>query len=117
MDLIPHPFEAKGAAPTTGSEEGRLFAGGLTEVQAHVKFFFEQIGAALGVAKIFGDIAAGLGLKSDRAALKSGSQALDTLAMRVIQAFGDTNNGGQAARQALVIVIQGGVSGMMAGGF
>jgi hypothetical protein len=78
-----------------------------------VKFFFKQIGATLGVANIFRYVPARLNLESNSAALKGGAQAENTLAVRVVEAFRDANQGGQASRDALFIVVEGGIGGMM----
>ena len=90
---------------------------GAAEVEVDVEFFFEEVGAALGIAKVFGDIAASLHLKSDGAALKSGVQIENPLEMGMIEAFGDADESGEAAGDALVIVVEHGIGGMMAGGF
>jgi hypothetical protein len=58
----PFPNSAKDAAP--------LLFGGLAEVEADVEFFFEEVGAAGGVAQVFGGVAAGFYLEADGAALK-----------------------------------------------
>ena len=76
----------------------------LAEVEAHVKFFFEEIGTAVGVAQILGGISAGLYLQAHRAALEGGLNTGDTLAVGVIEAFGDAKDGGQAAGHAFVEV-------------
>jgi len=77
---------------------------GLAEEEAHVKFFFEEIGAAVGVAQILGGISAGFYLQAHGAALEAGLNIGDALAVRVIEAFGDAQNGGQAAGHAFVQV-------------
>ena len=75
---------------------------GLAKEQTHVKFFFEEIGAAVGVAQIFRSVAAGFYLQAHGAALEGGLNIGDTLAMRVIEALGDAQNRGQAAGHAFV---------------
>jgi hypothetical protein len=97
------------------SNTSELCVFGETEVEADVEFFLEEVGAALGIAKIFGDVAACLNLKSDGTPLKGRVQALNPLAMRMIQAFCDANDGSQATGQALVVAIQGGVGRMVTG--
>ena len=95
---------------------GGLF-GGLAEVEADVEFLFEEVGAAGGVAEVFGGVAAGFDLEAYGAALEGGVDVVDALAMRVIESFGDAKDRGQAAGHALVEVGQGGISLVMAGGF
>lgn len=84
-------------------------AGGssLPEKHAHVKFFFEELGAAIGVAEIFGGVTAGADLDADGAALEGSVDVGDPLSMRVVERFRDANDGGQAAGDALVVGIQG----------
>lgn len=82
-----------------------------------VELFFEKIGAALGVAKVFGDIAAGFHLERDGTALKGGVEIENALPVRMIEALGDADEGGEAARNALVRVIERGIGGMVASGF
>lgn len=82
-----------------------------------MEFFFEEVGAALGIAKIFGGIAASLDLEGDGTPLKGGVEIEDALAMRMVQAFGDADEGGEAAGDALVIVIEDRIGGMVASGF
>jgi len=72
-----------------------------------VEFPFEEGGAALGVAEVFRGIAACLDVKGDSAALEGSADAEDALAMGVVEAFSDTNDGGKAARDALVAVVEG----------
>jgi len=55
----------------------------------------------LGVAEIFGGIAAGVDLEGDAAALEGCANSVDALAMRMVQAFGDTQDGGEAAGYVL----------------
>lgn len=43
---------------------------GLAEIEFYVEFFFEEIGAAFGVAQIFGDIASSFYLNGDGIALE-----------------------------------------------
>lgn len=77
----------------------------MPEKHPHVKFFFEKLGAAVGVAQIFGGVTAGADLHADGAALKGGVEISDPLAVGMVEAFGDANNGGEAAGHALVIVV------------
>ena len=86
---------------------------GKPEVEADVEFLFEEIGATLGIAKIFGDIAARLNLKSNCSALEGRAQALNALAMRMIETFGDANDRSEAAGQTLIIATQGGIRRMV----
>ncbi len=71
-----------------------------------MKFLFEEVGASFGIAEIFGNIAAGLDLEGDGAALEGGTEAEDALAVGMVKAFGDANEGGEATGDALVVVIQ-----------
>jgi len=64
----------------------------VAEIQSYVEFAFEQVGAALGVAEIFGDIATSFDFERDRAALKGSAHGLDALAMRVIEPLGNTDD-------------------------
>jgi hypothetical protein len=86
---------------------------GGAEVEVGVEFAFEEGGAALGVTNVFGGVAAGAELDGYGAALERGAEILDALAMGVIEAFGDAEDGGKAAGDALVAVVEGGVSGMI----
>src|SRR5208337_129718 len=85
------------------------------EIDLDVEFLFKEVGAALGIAQVFGGVAAGVDLQCDAAALERRANLIHALAMRVVEAFGDTQNRGQAARGALVVVVERGVSGMVAG--
>ena len=76
----------------------------MAEEETHVKFFFEEIGAAIGVAQILGGISPGFNLETDGAALERGLNTSDALAVGVVEAFGDAQDGGQAAGHALVEV-------------
>ena len=84
-----------------------------------VKFVFEEVRAAFGVADVFGGVAAGAELDGDGATLERGPEVLDTLAMGVIKAFGDAENCSEAAGDALVAVVESGVGGVIGvgGGF
>jgi len=82
-----------------------------------VELFFEEVGTALGVAKVFGDIAAGFNLKCDGTALEGGVEIENALPMRMIKTLGDADEGGEAAGDALVGVIERGIRGMVASGF
>ena len=67
---------------------------GGAEVEVGVEFAFEESGAALGVADVFGGVAADAKLDGYGAALEGGAEILDALTMGVVEAFGDTENGG-----------------------
>jgi len=84
-----------------------------------VKFVFEEVRAAFGVADVFPGVAAGAELDGDSATLERGPEVLDTLAMGVIKAFGDAENCSEAAGDALVAVVESGVGGVIGvgGGF
>ena len=84
---------------------------GGAEIEVGVEFAFEEGGAAFGVADVFGGVAAGAELDGYGAALEGGAEILDSLAMGVIEAFGDTEYGGEAACDALVAVVEGGIGG------
>ena len=88
----------------------------VAEVEFDVEFFFEEIGAALGVAKIFGDIAASLDFERDSAALEGSAHGLDALAVRMVKALGNADEGSKAACDALVIIVECGVRGMVSVG-
>ena len=77
---------------------------GLAKEEAHVKFFLEEISAAAGVAQVLGSISAGFYLEADGAALEGGLNIGDTLPVGMIEAFGDAQNGGQAAGHPFVKV-------------
>ena len=87
-------------------------AGG-AEVEMGVEFAFEEGGAALGVADILGGVATGAELDGDGAALEGGAEILNALAVGVIETFGDAEDGGEAAGDALVVVVEGGVGGVV----
>jgi len=78
-----------------------------------VEFAFKQGRAAFGVADIFGGVAAGAELDGDGAALEGGAEILNALAVGVIETFGDAEDGGEAAGDALVVVVERGVSGVV----
>lgn len=63
----------------------------VAEVEFDVEFAFEEIGAALGVAKIFGDIAASVDFEADGATLEGCAHGMDALAMRVVEPLGDAD--------------------------
>lgn len=50
----------------------KLYLGANFEEELEVEFSFEEVGAALGVAEIFGDVTASFDLKSDGTALEGG---------------------------------------------
>jgi hypothetical protein len=82
---------------------------GGAEVEVGVEFAFEEGGAAFGVADVFGGVTADAELDGDGAALEGSAEILNALAVGVIEAFGDTEDGGETAGDALVAVIEGGV--------
>jgi len=86
---------------------------GGAEIEVGVEFALEEGGAALGVADVFGGIAADAELDGDGAALEGGAEILDALAVRVVEAFGDAEDGGEAAGDALVAVVERGVGGVV----
>lgn len=82
---------------------------GRAEVEVGVELFLEEAATALGVVNIFGGIAADFELNGYGAALERGFQVFDTLAMRMVEAFGDTQDGGEAANDAFVGIIEPGI--------
>lgn len=98
-------------APVVGSGVVQV-----AEVEFYVEFAFEEVGAALGIAKIFGNIATSVDFERDSAALEGGAHGLDTLAMRVVESLGDANERGKAACDALVGIVEDGVGGMVSVG-
>ena len=72
-------------------DENYAVVDGTAEEELEVEFFFEEVGAALGIAKIFGDIAACFDLESDRAALERGVETKDALAVGVVEPLGDAH--------------------------
>ena len=96
-----HEAARDGDPPPEGASYGiarnrcsQLIRGRDAEEELEVEFFFEEVGAAFGVANIFGDVATRLDLESDRTALKGGAQAEDALAVRMVEAFCDADEGG-----------------------
>ena len=83
------------------------------EVEVGVEFALEEGGTAFGVADVFGGVAADAELNGHGAALKGGAEVLNALAVGVIEAFGDAEDSGQAADDALVAVIERGIGGMI----
>jgi len=67
---------------------------GGAEVEVGVEFAFEEGGAALGVADVFGGVATDAKLDGYGAALEGSAEILDALAMGVVEAFGDAEDGG-----------------------
>jgi hypothetical protein len=59
-----------------------------------VEFAFEEGGAAFCVANVFGGVAADAELDGNGTALKRGAEVLNALAVGMIEAFGDAENGG-----------------------
>ena len=78
-----------------------------------VEFAFEEGGTAFGVADVLGGVATDAELDGDGAALEGGAEILDALAVRVIEALGDAEDGGEAACDALVAVVESGVGGVI----
>ena len=78
-----------------------------------MKLLFKEVRAAFGVADVFGGVATGVELHGYRAALKRGFEFLDALAVRMIEALGNAQDGRNPAHDALVGVVQGGVSRMV----
>ena len=66
--------------PFGGTKEGSV-GGDRPEVQFDVKFLLKQVGAALGIAEIFGDIAARFDFQGHGATLEGSAHVLYTLAM------------------------------------
>jgi len=86
---------------------------GGAEVEVGVEFAFEEGGAALGVADVFGDVAADTELDGYGAALEGGAEVLNALAVGVIEAFGDAEDSGEATHDAFVVVVEGGIGGVI----
>ena len=53
-------------------------------------------------------------LDGDTAALEGSAETFDALAVRMIETFGDADDGGNAASDALVVVVERGIAGMVA---
>jgi hypothetical protein len=85
----------------------------MAEVEFDVKLSLKEVGAAFGIAKIFGDIAASVDFEGDRTALEGSAHGLDALAMRVVEALGNANERGKTACDALVVIVEDGVGGMV----
>jgi len=85
------------------------------EEELEVELFFEEVGAALGIPQIFGNVATGFDLEGDATFLEGSAHIEDALAMRMVEPFGDAEEGSETACNALVVVIETGVGGMMAG--
>jgi len=82
-----------------------------------VKFLFKQFGAAIRVANIFGGVAARPEMEADGAALEFRANLRDALAVRMIEAFGDTENRSEAVSKAFVGITQRAVRRMITGRF
>ena len=80
-----------------------------------MELFFEQVRATAGIAEIFCGIAAGVYLQADGAPLEGCMNVGNALAVRVIESFGDTEDGSEAARHALIQIGQRGIRNVMAG--
>jgi len=85
----------------------------MAEVEFDVKLSLKEVGAAFGIAKIFGDIAASVDFEGDGTALEGSAHGLDALAMRVVEALGNANERGKTACDALVAIVEDGVGGMV----
>ena len=70
-----------------------------------VELLFEEVGAAFRIADIFGGVATGVELQGYRAALKRGFEFLDALAVRMIEALGNAQDGRKPANDSLVRVV------------
>jgi hypothetical protein len=67
-----------------------------------VKFVLEKFGAAIGIANVFGSIAARNKLQSHGAALKFCLNFRDALAVRMIESFRDSQDRSEAVGEPLV---------------
>ena len=74
---------------------------GLAKIKLEMEFLFEEIGAALSVADVFGDVSAGGDFDGNRITLERCSELLDALAMRVIESLSNAKDRGEAAGDAL----------------
>ena len=91
------PLDQATLAKRPGSSPGfSIFKGELStrlrlpEIYLHVKFFFEELRAAAGIAQIFRGVSARVHLKANSAALKRSSDFQDSLPMRVIERLGNS---------------------------
>jgi hypothetical protein len=75
------------------------------EIEFDVELFFEQIGASLCITEVFGNVAASIDFERNGSALERSAHVLNALAMRVIEAFGNTNEGGKTAGDAFVVIV------------
>ena len=82
-----------------------------------MEFVFKEFRAAGGVADVFAGVAACLHVEADGAALESGAQGSDALAMRMVESLRDTYQRSEPARQAAVCGIQCGIGNVVLGGF
>jgi hypothetical protein len=82
-----------------------------------VKLFFKEVGATLGIAEIFVYIASCFDLDGDAAALERRTKTKNTLAMGVVEALRNAKERGEAASDPFVVVVQGGIGRVVAGGF
>src|SRR5258707_618127 len=78
-----------------------------------MEFALEEIRATFGVADVFGGVAAGAELDGYGAALEGSAEILDSLAMGVIESLGNTEDGGEAADDALFAVVERGIGGVI----
>jgi hypothetical protein len=88
----------------------------VAEVEFDVEFFFKEVGAAFGIAKIFGDIAASVDFERDSATLEGSAHGLDALAMGMVEALGDADQRGEAACDALVVIVENRIGRMVSVG-
>jgi hypothetical protein len=82
------------------------FSNDLPEMQTYVKFFLEKLGAAFGIAQIFGSITVRFYLHAHRALLEGDSESSDALPVSMVQALGDAENRSEPACDAFVGVAQ-----------
>jgi hypothetical protein len=82
-----------------------------------VELFLKEVGAALGITEIFVYVASGFDLDSDAAALEGSPETENALAMGVVEALRNAKERGEAASDPLVVVVQGGIGRVVAGGF
>ena len=73
----------------------------MAEVEADVKFFLEEFGAAVGVDQVFSGVAASGDAKADGATLKRRAKIRNALAMRMIERLGYAQQRGESTCDAL----------------
>src|SRR6266404_1235766 len=101
--------------PGSPARERKAASPRLPEIHAHVKFFFEEFRAAIGVSKILGGVAARVDLHTYRATLERSVEISHALPMRMIQSLRDAKNRSQPADHALIVVTQRSVRRVMPG--